>query len=105
MIRIIGFTLFILGLSFIMIIMPNAQDIRIADSVCNAEIDIMGYKVEIGLVTQIALNSQKQCSQIHLLRLGVDYAWILLVVGSILFFVGVWAGLGAREKKEIMGLK
>lgn len=103
MFRATGFILFMLGISFSIIIMPNAQDIRMADNICNAKIEVMGHTLEIGSVAQIAFNSQEKCAQIHFLRLGVDYAWIAMSIGTILFFIGVWAGLGAKGKKEILG--
>ena len=104
MIRIIGFTLFFFALTFsIMISTPFSQDIRVSDNICNAQLNIMGYDVEIGQLAQDVLRYEEECRKIHILRLGVDYSWILLTVGAVLFFIGVWAGLGAKGKKEIFG--
>lgn len=102
MLRATGWTLFILGLAFNIIIMPNAHDITMADNICNAKIELAGYEIELGLVTQMALNNQEKCTHIHFLRLGIDYAWISLALGSIMFFIGVWAGLGVKGKREML---
>ena len=103
LLRITGFMLFVLALTFIIYSTPYAQDIRIADSICNAEINVMGYDVEIGQYAQNILNNREECVKVHFLRLGVDYSWVVLVVGVVMFFIGIWAGLGDREKKEILG--
>ena len=79
--------------------MPHAQDIRILDDVCTVQI----YGMEVGQFAQNTLGYEKECNRMHLLRLGVDYSWIFLVIGAILFFIGVWAGLGAKGRREILG--
>jgi hypothetical protein len=103
--RLIGFMLFAFALIFIIYSMPHAQDVRMADSICNAQLDIMGLNMQVGQFAQNVLDYRGDCNRIHLLRLGVDYSWVILVVGAILFFIGVWTGLGVKEKKEILEMK
>lgn len=69
--------------------MPSSPNIRMADNICN--------------VAGLFGGSGTECVKVHFLRLGVDYSWILFVVGAVLFFIGVWVGLGAKGKKEILG--
>jgi len=105
MLRILGVLLFLAGLIISIFFMSSVTDIRMADNICKAQLNVYGQDVPIGYYAQIISDSEADCSKAHFLRIVVDYAWILLVVGAILFFVGVWAGLGARQKKEIVGSK
>lgn len=101
--RVTGVLLFALVLVFNIIVMPQAQDVRMAEDICNAKINIGGLNAEIGRLAQEVLNYRSECNKVHLMKLGLDYSWIILVVGVVLFFIGVWAGLGKKAKNEILG--
>jgi len=101
MLKGLGVFLFLLAGIFIAYSYQSAQDIRMADGICNAQVDVVGYKVEIGQFAQRVLDYEGDCNKIHLLRLGVDYSWIVFALGIIMFFVGIWGGLGDKGKKSL----
>ena len=101
--RIVGVLLFLFALIFNIFLMPQAGHTIIADEICNARIDIAGNDLEVGQFSQNVLDYGNDCRKVHWIRLGLDYSWVVMAGGVVLFSIGVWAGLGAKGKKEILG--
>jgi len=101
--RIVGVVIFACALAF-NIIVPNMGDpneIRLMDNLCNAQLDVLGNQINIGEIGQLVLDKGLDCNKIHIVRMGLDYSWVAMALGVAMFFIGVWAGLGKKGRKEM----
>lgn len=100
--RVVGVILICFSIFFIIFVTaPSGRDIRILDSVCNAEIN----QLDIGQLSQKVFDYETSCTKISFLKLGMDFSMPLGIIGLVLFLIGIYAELGRKKNKEIFELK
>jgi len=102
MLRIIGVILICFSLCFILLVtVPSGRDIKILDSVCNAEIN----QLEVGQLSQKVFDYETSCTKISFLKVGIDYSIPIGILGFVLFLTGIYAELGRKKNKEILKVR
>lgn len=76
------------------------SDIRTANSLCTAEVNVLGFKVPVGNWGQKILGAQEDCQRIHYYMLLIDYGFIGYILGGLLFFLGLILGWGGHHQEE-----
>lgn len=102
--RIVGVLLICAGVLILLWINSNPdleKQIYLADQVCNVKIG----GLELGELAQQITKTQSNCSKAHFLMFIIKYHWILYLIGAILFLIGVWGSLGAKESVKKAGFK
>ncbi len=90
-------TFFILEIA----ITPNQKsDIQTANSLCTAQVNVMGFTVPIGSWGQRLLGKEADCQKVHYMILLIDYGFIGYIFGGFLLFLGLILGWGKKEHHE-----
>lgn len=87
--------LILLGAVFFLqiVISPNDQsDIRTAEAMCTAEVEVFGINLPVGRAGQEILGVQEECRNNHYLFLLINYGWIAYVFGGLLLLFGLILG-------------
>lgn len=82
-------------------ITPNQKsDIKTANSLCTAQVNVMGFTVPIGSWGQRLLGKEADCQNVHYMILLIDYGFIGYILGGFLLFLGLILGWGRQPHHE-----
>lgn len=70
----------------------SKSDIRTANSLCTAQVNVMGFNVPIGNWGQRLLGKEADCQKVHYMMLLIDYGFIGYILGGFLLVLGLVLG-------------
>jgi len=71
------------------------NDIKIANSLCTAEVNVLGFNVPIG---QKILGEEADCQNVHYMMLLINWGWIGYAFGALLFVLGIVLRSGKKAQ-------
>lgn len=97
---IVGFLLVAITLIFYVITYKSVDinNVYLADKLCNSQIEILGNEIDIGQIGQSVFDLSRDCSKVHMIKLGLNYLWIVGVIGMILWFIAIFSMAGLDKK-------
>jgi len=84
----------------VMIAPEQKSDIRMANSLCTAQVDVFGFTVPVGSLGQKLLGAEADCQKVHYYMLLIDYGWIGYALGGLLFILGLVIPSGKSRHYE-----
>ena len=98
---IFGVLILIITVVATQIILTPAQksDIKTANNLCTAEVNVAGVNLALGSWGQKLLGAEEDCQKVRYFMLLINYGWIGYVIGGFFLILGIFLGGGYTERE------